>query len=75
MADDKKPHFLNLKFPLGALLSFYGLLLIIYGLFTASEHYQKSLGININLVWGGLVLLVGIVMLLASFIKKRQDKR
>lgn len=75
MADDKKSHFIDLKFPLGALLSFYGLLLIVYGLFTGSEHYQRSLGININLVWGGLVLLVGVVMLLASLVKTRQAKR
>jgi arginine exporter protein ArgO len=75
MADDKKSHFLDLKFPLGALLSFYGTLLIIYGLFTGSKLYQKSLGININLIWGGLILLVGVAMLLASLIKKRQAKR
>jgi hypothetical protein len=75
MADDKKSHFLDLKFPLGTLLSFYGLLLIAYGLLTGSELYQKSLGININLVWGGLVLLVGVAMLLASLVKTRHAKR
>ncbi len=75
MADDKKSHFLDLKFPLGALLSFYGLILVAYGLFTHGELYQRSLGININLIWGGLVLLFGVAMLLASLIKKRQAKR
>ena len=37
-----------------------------YGLVTAAsaELYQRSLGININLVWGLVLLVFGAVMLL-----------
>ena len=45
-------HVLDLKLPIGWLLSAYGLLLGIYGLVTKKEMYAKSLGFNLNVVWG-----------------------
>ena len=68
-----KGHFLDLKLPIGWLLSAYGLLLGIYGLATNKEMYQKSLGFNLNLVWGILMLVIGAGFLLAAFLKKGKD--
>jgi hypothetical protein len=36
----------------------------VFGLFTQGDAalYQKSLGININLVWGGLMFAFGAIM-------------
>ena len=68
-----KGHFLDLKLPIGWLLSAYGLLLGIYGLATNKEMYQKSLGFNLNLVWGVLMLVIGAGFLLAAFLKKGKD--
>jgi len=68
-----KGHFLDLKLPIGWLLSAYGLLLGIYGLATNREMYQKSLGFNLNLVWGVLMLVIGAGFLLAAFLKKGKD--
>jgi hypothetical protein len=65
-----KGHFLDLKLPIGWLLSAYGLLLGIYGLVTNKEMYQKSLGFNLNLVWGVLMLVIGAGFLLTAFLKK-----
>ena len=65
-----KAHFLDLKLPLGGLLSFYGLALVIYGLLSGKEQYARSLGININLIWGVIILLVGIGLLVAVFLKR-----
>ena len=63
-------HVLDLKLPIGWLLSAYGLLLGIYGLVTKKEMYAISLGLNLNLVWGILMLIIGGGFLLAVFLKK-----
>jgi len=63
-------HVLDLKLPIGWLLSAYGVLLTVYGLVTKKEMYAISLGLNLNLVWGILMLVVGGGFLLAAFLKK-----
>lgn len=68
-------HVLDLKLPIGWLLSAYGLLLGIYGLVTKKEMYVKSLGFNLNFAWGILMLAIGGGFLLAAFLKKDKDGR
>jgi hypothetical protein len=68
-------HVLDLKLPIGWLLSAYGLLLGIYGLVTKKEMYAKSLGFNLNVVWGGLMFAIGAGFLLAAFLKKDRAGR
>ncbi len=63
---------LDIKIPIGLMFTILGLLLTIYGLATISDAdlYQKSLGINVN-IWVGLLMLVfGIFMLAISKFKK-----
>lgn len=59
---------LDIKLPIGLMFSIIGVLLIVYGLATMSNSamYEQSLGININLWWGGLLLVFGIVMMATS---------
>jgi hypothetical protein len=71
---DRRGHFLDLKLPIGWLLSAYGLLLGAYGLLTKKELYRKSLGLNLNLAWGVLMLLIGAGFLLAAFLKRDRQK-
>jgi protein-S-isoprenylcysteine O-methyltransferase Ste14 len=56
---------LDLRWPIGLMFSLIGALLVIYGLITNSnaETYARSLGININLYWGLLLLVFGGTML------------
>jgi hypothetical protein len=54
----------DLRLPLGLLLTLLGLLLSVFGLFSPAEIYQRSLGINVNLVWGLVILAFGIVALI-----------
>ncbi len=68
--EPKKGHFLDLKIPLGGLLGFYGAALVLYGLLSGKEAYSRSLGININLIWGALILAVGLALLLAVWLKR-----
>lgn len=63
---------LDIKIPIGLMFTILGVILTIFGIATASnvELYQKSLGININL-WTGLLMLVfGIMMLIFSRMTK-----
>jgi hypothetical protein len=61
-------HVLDLKLPIGWLLSAYGLLLGVYGLVTKKEMYERSLGFNVNLGWGILMFAIGGFFLLAAFL-------
>ena len=56
---------LDLRFPIGLMFSLLGLLLGGYGCATASDQvmYRVSLGLNVNLWWGGFLLIFGAVML------------
>jgi hypothetical protein len=69
----KQGHVLDLKLPIGWLLSAYGVLLGVYGLVTKKEMYEKSLGLNLNLAWGILMLAIGGFFLLAAFLRGRAD--
>jgi hypothetical protein len=56
---------LDLRIPIGGLFTTLGVLLGGYGLATAgdAQRYAPSGGMNINLVWGVVLLLVGVVFL------------
>ena len=68
----RERHVLDLKLPIGWLLSAYGLLLAVYGLVTKKEMYAISLGFNLNLVWGILMLAIGGGFLLTAFLKRNK---
>jgi hypothetical protein len=55
----------DLRLPIGMLFSFYGILLVGYGLITkdSTQLYERSLGMNINLGWGLVLLIFGAFML------------
>ncbi len=55
---------LDIRTPIGLMFGIFGLLLAGYGLATSgSAIYQRSLGLNINLEWGAVLVVFGAVML------------
>ena len=54
---------LDLRLPLGLMFAIFGVLLTILGLTSSREIYQRSLGINVNLWWGLVLLAFGLAML------------
>ena len=40
----------------------YGAILVIFGLTSNRESLGRSLGMNIDLVWGGVMLVFGLFM-------------
>jgi len=56
---------LDIRWPIGLMFSLVGAIMVIYGLITASdaEIYKRSLGINVNLIWGLVLFAFGAIML------------
>lgn len=50
---------LDIRLPIGGLFTLLGLVLTGYGLLGDKTIYARSLGHNINLTWGIVVLLFG----------------
>ena len=60
---------LDIRVPMGLMFSILGAVLAIFGLISDPKIYKlHSLGININLIWGLVVLGFGLVMLLLAWI-------
>jgi hypothetical protein len=64
----------DLRLPLGLMFTLFGAMLTIYGLVTDASVYQRSLGININLNWGVVMLLFGVTMLTLAIKASRRKK-
>jgi hypothetical protein len=57
-------HF-DLRLPIGALFTLYGGVLVVYGMLGDPAQYARSLGINVNLMWGWVLLVFGVFLLVA----------
>jgi hypothetical protein len=53
----------DLRKPLGAMFALLGLLLVVYGVISRPEIYQRSFSLNVNLIWGTVLLVFGASML------------
>ncbi|MCX6997185.1 MAG: hypothetical protein NTV49_08880 [Kiritimatiellaeota bacterium] len=60
---------LDIRWPIGLMFALVGAILIVYGLITGSDAglYHRSLDININLVWGVVLVVFGGLMLLFAW--------
>ena len=54
---------LDLRLPIGLMFALFGAMLTVYGLVSGDAIYARSLGINVNLWWGLVLLAFGLVML------------
>ena len=56
---------MDVRVPIGGLLSILGLLIAGYGLATVGDTqvYAKSLAFNVNLWWGTFMLIFGLALL------------
>jgi hypothetical protein len=60
---------LDIRLPIGTMFTLLGLLLTGNGLLTRdSKIYDHSLGININLWWGLVLLAFGLLMLVPALL-------
>ncbi len=54
---------LDIRLAIGTLFTILGILLGIFGFFSNPTIYAQSLGINVNLWWGVVLLVFGAFML------------
>ena len=57
---------LDIRVPVGVMFAAMGALLAGYGLLGDQSIYARSLGININLVWGSVLIVFAVCLLLLS---------
>jgi hypothetical protein len=57
---------IDIRLPLGLLFLLLGAILLIYGAISDPSLYKQSLGINVNLYWGVVLLAFGALMFALS---------
>ena len=57
---------LNVRLPVGLMFAIMGALLLGYGLFGDQSIYARSLGINVNVIWGSVLLAIGGIFLVLA---------
>lgn len=58
---------LDIRWPIGLMFSLVGVLLVVTGLMSSPESYQRALGINIDLWWGLVLLVFGASMVFLAW--------
>lgn len=68
---------LDIRWPIGLMFTLIGAILVVCGIVTNSdvEMYKRSLGMNINLIWGALLLIFGLLMLISAKIASNAEKK
>ena len=63
----------DLRLPIGLMFTIFGGILTVFGWLSSqdAEIYKRSLGINVNLWWGGGLLVFGLLMLFFALRKPR----
>lgn len=65
---------LDVRVPAGLMLAIIGALLAIYGVAGDQTIYARSLGINVNLIWGCTLVAAGGALLGLAARKRRREK-
>ena len=60
---------LDIRWPIGLMFTLIGALLALFGLVKGDQ--SVSLGININLIWGAVLLVFGVFMLVGAMSGKK----
>ena len=63
---------LDIRLPIGAFFALIGLVLFGYGLVGDKAIYQQSLDINVNLEWGLVLFIFGLIM---AFLGRKTAKQ
>jgi uncharacterized membrane protein HdeD (DUF308 family) len=64
---------LDIRWPIGLMFTLIGVLLLIAGATNATA--PRPLPVNIDLVWGSVLLVFGVLMLLGAISGKKQGPK
>lgn len=62
---------LDIRWPIGLMFTLIGVLLTAFG--ASKGDASTSLGININLIWGVVLLIFGVLMILGAIAGKKNN--
>jgi hypothetical protein len=63
---------LDIRWPIGLMFSLIGVLLAFYGVYSRTNvSHAGGTDININLIWGVVLLIFGVLMLLGALRGKK----
>ena len=62
----------DVRLPIGLMFSIFGVMLVIFGLASDEAIYQRSLGINVNLWWGLVLIVFACAMLGSAWLSARK---
>ena len=63
---------IDIRLPIGFVFALIGILMTVFGAVGGHAIYQRSLGVNVNLYWGLVLLAFGIIMVLLGRKRKIQ---
>jgi hypothetical protein len=63
---------IDIRLPIGLMFTVFGVMLTVYGRISNPAIYARSLGININSMWGVVLLVFGTIMLALGARSHRQ---
>jgi hypothetical protein len=67
---------LDIRIPIGLLFGIVGAILVVYGQWFADPAiYVRSLGFNVNVWWGGVLLVFAMMMLGLAQYASRSGKK
>ena len=66
---------LDVRLPIGLMFTIIGVALAGFGLISDRAIYERSLGVNVNLWWGLVLLVFGVTMLALAVRANRITRR
>jgi hypothetical protein len=57
---------LDVRVPVGLMLGIMGVLLVGYGVLGDQSIYARSLGLNVNAIWGSVLIVVAAALLILA---------
>jgi predicted MFS family arabinose efflux permease len=63
---------IDIRLPIGLVFALIGILMTAFGAASSGAIYQRSLGVNVNLYWGLVLLAFGLVMVVLGRRRKTE---
>ena len=66
---------LDIRIPIGLMFLIIGAIMAVFGLVSNPDMYHMhSLGVNVNLGWGCVLLAFGLLMLMLAYVAHHRSK-
>ncbi len=66
---------LDIRIPISVMFTVLGAMLALFGALGPKSIYARSLGVNVNLIWGIVLLLFGIAMFIGARSSMRSERK